>query len=351
MSPSAASEAPGRTATPKPASRTPGTEDGSVSNDIPISLKATLIDDRGVPYREFRKTLIPRWGRIWLETAAAYVVIALALVGLATWSPGWPEAVPAVLVGGGLIGYALQFLNNFFHEAAHYNLAPGRARNDRLTNLLMGWMFGSSIARYRRTHFQHHRALGTTADSENSHFDALGIRYLAGGLFGVKVIRSLRRWRQTQRSLDADRGSPSPGGSRVAWIAITGVVSLAIAALLVAVGSPAAAIAWLGGLLIVFPFLASLRQLLEHRSEEASASVDYTKVDHGPVNRLFGDGPLASTFGSAGFNRHALHHWEPQTSYTRLKDIERYLLRTPIADAVRERQTSYRDTFLRLLEL
>ena len=326
-------------------------EDGAVSNDIPISLKSELIDDRGVPYREFRKTLTARWGRIWAEIALAYAVIALALAGLVTWSPGWPAAIPAVLVGGGLIGYALQYLNNFFHEATHYNLAPGRARNDLLTNLLMGWLFGSSIALYRRTHFQHHRALGTTEDSENSYFDALGVRYLARGLVGVKAIRSLRRWRQTQRSLDEERGAASPGGSRVAWIAITGVVNLAIAGFLVAVGSPAAAIAWLGGLLIVFPFLASLRQLLEHRSEEASASVDYTKVDHGPVNRLFGDGPLASTFGSAGFNRHALHHWEPQISYTRLKDIERYLLRTQIADAVRERQTSYRDTFLRLLEL
>jgi fatty acid desaturase len=251
-----------------------------------------------------------------------------------------------------VIGYTLQYLNNFFHEAAHHNLAPGRARNDRLTNLLMGWLYGSSIATYRRTHFQHHRALGTTEDSENSYFDALGIRYLAGGLFGIKVVRSLRRWRQTQRSLEARApGAEGMGGSRIAWIAIAAGVNLAIAAGLVALGSWAAAAAWLAGLLVVFPFLASLRQLLEHRSEEASASVDYTEVDHGPVNRLFGDGPLASTLGSAGFNRHALHHWEPQVSYTRLKDIERYLLRTRVAALVRDRQTSYRDTFLRLLEL
>jgi fatty acid desaturase len=286
-----------------------------------------------------------------VEIAAAYAAMALVLAALVAWGPGWPEAVPAVLVAGALIGYALQYLNNFFHEAAHYNLAPGRDRNDRLTNLLMGWLFGSSIALYRRTHFQHHRALGTTEDSENSYFDALGVRYLAGGLFGVKAIRTLRRWRETQHTLDARTDSPSPDGSRLAWVAVTAAVNLGIAALLVVVGSPAAAVAWLGGLLIVFPFLASLRQLLEHRSEDASADVDYTKVDHGPVNRLFGDGPLASTLGSAGFNRHALHHWEPQTSYTRLKDIERYLLRTPIADLVRNRQTSYRDTFLRLLEL
>ncbi len=327
-------------------------EDG-VSNDIPLSLKSTLVDDRGVAYREFRRSLTPRWTRIWLEIGAAYAVLAATLIALVLSSPDLPWAIPAALAGAAVIGYTLQYLNNFFHEAAHYNLAPGRSRNDHLTNLLMGWLFASSIALYRRTHFQHHRALGTTEDSENSYFDALGIRYLAGGLFGVKVVRSLRRWGQVQRSLEArasgssprrtDRGSPGSGsrpsstwGSPPCWSTV---------------GSPAAAAAWLAGLLVVFPFLASLRQLLEHRSEEASASVDYTVVDHGAVNRLFGDGPLASTLGSAGFNRHALHHWEPQVSYTRLEDIERYLLRTPIADAVRDRQTSYRDTFLRLLEL
>ncbi len=324
----------------------------AVSNDIPLALKATLIDDRGVPYREFRRGLTPRWVRIWLEIGAAYAALALTLAGLAWWSPRLPWAVPAALAGAVLIGYALQYLNNFFHEAAHYNLAPGRERNDRLTNLLMGWIFGSSIAQYRRTHFQHHRALGTTEDSENSYFDALGIRYLAEGLFGIKAVRSLRRWREVQRALEARRVAPANrDGSRLAWIIIAAIVNLAIAALLVTIGAAAAAVAWLAGLLLVFPFLASLRQLLEHRSEEASAGVDYTVVDHGPVNRLFGDGPLASTLGSAGFNRHALHHWEPQTSYTRLKDIEAYLLRTPIAPAIRERQTTYRDTFLRLLEL
>jgi fatty acid desaturase len=324
----------------------------AVSNDIPLSLKSTLVDDRGVPYREFRKALTPRWGRIWLEIAAAYVVLGLTLTALALWSPALPWAICAALAGALIIGYTIQYLNNFFHEAAHYNLAPGRARNDRLTNLLMGWLFGSSIGAYRRTHFQHHRALGTTMDSENSYFDALGIRYVVEGLTGLKVVRSLRRWQETQRSLDARAGQPAqPGKTRLGWIAIAAAANLGIAALLVAVGAPAGAAAWLGGLLVVFPFLASLRQLLEHRSDAASAEVDYSQVDHGPVNRLFGDGPLASTLGSAGFNRHALHHWEPQTSYTRLKDIEEYLLRTPISELVRERQTSYRDTFLRLLEL
>jgi fatty acid desaturase len=346
-----------------PATKTPGVKPAAandpakapadaVSNDIPLSLKWELADSDGVPYREFRKRLEPRWGLVWMHIGLAYLVLAGTLAAIVVWNPDGLLGSVASATGALAIGYTIQFLNNFFHESAHYNLLPSRSWNDRVTNLLMGWLYGSSIATYRRTHFQHHRALGTTEDSENSYFDALGMRYLAGGLTGVKVIRSLRRWGQTERRLDAARQKEAHGRvSRLAWIGLGAVVNLGIAGGLLALGSSRAAVAWLVGLLVIFPFLASLRQLLEHRSEEADPEVDYAAVDHGPVNRLFGGGPLASTFGSAGFNRHAIHHWEPQVSFTRLRDIEAYLLRTKAAPAIRERQTSYRDTFLRLLEL
>lgn len=321
------------------------------SNDIPMSLKATLIDDRGVAYRDFRRGLEPRWARVWLELTGGYVAIAATLVALVLAGPGWPLALPATLAGALIIGYAIHFINCFFHEAAHYNVVPGRRLNDLVTNLAMGWMFGSSIALYRRIHFQHHRALGTTADSENSYFDALRIRYLAEGLVGMKLLRTLRRYRETEAASPPSAGGSGVEAGRLISLLLSAVVNLVIVGALVLVGSIEAALAWIGGLLIVFPFIASLRQLLEHRSEDADPKADYHSVDHGPVNRLFGSGPLASTIGSAGFNRHAIHHWEPQLSYTRLADVERYLLRTEVAPLIRERQTSYTDTFLRLLEL
>jgi fatty acid desaturase len=323
-----------------------------VSNDIPISLKSTLVDDRGVPYREFRRGLAPRWWRVGFDLAVAYAVLAGTLVGLVIWSPALPIAIPATIAGALVIGYAVHFVNNFFHEAAHYNVIPGRARNDLVVNVLMGWMFASSIALYRRIHFQHHRALGTTMDPENSYFDALRMRYLAQGLLGVKLVRSLRENRGMEaRMREEGRAAEGVDRSRLAWTALAAAVNLGLIALLVALGSVPAAIAWAAGMLMVFPFMASLRTLLEHRAEDADPEVDYSRIDHGPVNRLFGSGPLASTMGSAGFNRHAIHHWEPQVSYTRLADIEAYLLRTEVAPLIRDRQTSYSETFLRLLEL
>lgn len=264
------------------------------------------------------------------------------LAALGDWSPA---GIALGLAGALAIGYVLAFLNNFFHEATHHNLLPDRGRNDLAANLLMGWLFGSSIEGYRRIHFQHHRAIGTTEDSENSYFDALRIRYLVASLAGLRVLRTLRH----RREVGAAKGASDR--SRLTWLALTAGVNLALAAGLWLLGFEVAAGAWLLGLLVAFPFFVSLRQLLEHRSEDAQAAIDYRAVDHGAVNRLFGDGPVANTLGSAGFNRHALHHWEPTLSYTRLKDVERYLLRTPVAPAVRSRQTTYWDTFLRLLEL
>jgi fatty acid desaturase len=321
------------------------------SNDIPLSLKGELVDDRGVPYRDFRRQLTPRWRRVWLELGGAYLFLAVVLAAITLLDPAWPLALPVAIVGGFAIGYTIHFINCFFHEAAHYNLLPDRRLNDLATNALMSWLFGSSISLYRRIHWQHHRALGTTMDSENSYFDALRLGYLVQGITGLKALRTVRQYRTTEAARREPEAQPDVRAGRFAWLAVAAAVNLAISAGLVLVGSVTAAAAWLIGLLVVFPFVASLRQLLEHRSESAERGADYHAVDHGPVNRLFGDGPLASTVGSAGFNRHAIHHWEPQLSYTRLADVEAYLLRTDAAPLIRERQTTYADTFLRLLEL
>ncbi len=316
-------------------------------HDIPIELKATLVDVDGKAYRDYRATLAPRWWAVWAQLALAYVAIAAIVAGLSVWSPAGVAAVGAALAGGLAIGYAIAFLNNFFHEAAHYNLAPGRRANDLLTNLLMAWMFGSSIELYRKIHFQHHRALGTTMDSENSYFDPLRIRYLVAGLLGLKVLRTLRRYREVEHKRDPGGGEDERRGG---WMLLAAAVNGAIVVALGIAGAWAAAGAWMLGELAFFPFFVSLRQTLEHRDEHAEAATDYREVDHGATNRLFGDGPLASTLGSAGFNRHALHHWEPQVSCTRLRDLERYLERTKLEPYLAERRTTYRETLLRLLE-
>lgn len=319
-------------------------------HDIPISVKGDLVDAGGVPYREFKAALNPRYGLIWLQIGLGYLVLVVVIAGLALWDPaGWLAVIAAGLAGGVPIGYTIASLSNFFHESAHYNLLPSRRANDNVTNLLMGWLYGLSIFSYREIHFQHHRALGTTMDSENSYFDPLRVRYLVAGLLGIKALRTLRRYGEVEDR--RARSGQASTGNRPLWVLIAVAAHLLIIGGSAALGAWAAAAAWAIGALAIFPFFASLRQVLEHRDEEADAAIDYRQVDHGATNRIFGDGPLASTMGSAGFNRHALHHWEPQVSYTRLRDLEDYLLDTELRSALLARQTSYRATLLRLLQL
>jgi fatty acid desaturase len=98
----------------------------------------------------------------------------------------------------------------------------------------------------------------------------------------------------------------------------------------------------------VLPFLAAVRQILEHRSVAADPRADYRRVDHGVVNRMFGSGPIASTLGGAGFNRHLLHHWDPQVPCTRLAELERYLRGTAFAEVIRSAETTYLRTLREL---
>jgi len=113
----------------------------------------------------------------------------------------------------------------------------------------------------------------------------------------------------------------------------------------------APALAWILGVGMVFPFLGALRQLLEHRDDEASPDIDYRTSDHGAFTRVFGDDAFSATFGAAGFNRHLLHHWEPQVSYTNLPALERLLLDTEMGPVIEARRSGYVATFLKLMIL
>lgn len=314
-----------------------------------------LVDEAGTAYFEFRSTLTTRWGRLWLRLAAghvALVVIAVAVVAAAA-AGGTTVDVTAALVGAAALGYAIHYLVLFQHEAAHYNLAPTRAGNERLCNLAIGLLIGEDIASYRRVHLAHHRYLGTVEDTERSYFDALGRRWLAECLTGIRPVRvALARARLSAaaEAVEADAAEHAEDRRRLFGAVTVGAVAvngtIVIGALVL--GAWPLAVAWVLGLAVFWPLFNSGRQILEHRSFDADATVDYSVVPHGPTNRLFGSGPLASTLGGAGFNRHLLHHWDPAISCTRLRDLERYLARTEAAPALDDVRSTYLGTLRRL---
>jgi fatty acid desaturase len=301
--------------------------------------KRSLHNAEGLGYIDFRKTLRADYARLWLDIGLAYGVLALtmaALIGIRQW-PGWTWIV-ALPCGAFLIGYAITFITLFVHEAVHYNVAASRPLNDRLSNLLIGIWAGLEVRRYRRVHLQHHRLLGQTDDPERSYHSCLDLQFLLESVTGVRVLRVLLSYRNQLRGQNPAMQHIQP--EQPPWsFTLVGAVLLHAGIVLGCLwhGDWPAAIAWIFGAAVVFPFLASLRQLLEHREPSAGALA--------ATNRLFGDGPFASTFGGAGFNRHLLHHWDSGVSCTRLRDLEQYLLTTPAAAMLRARQTTYWQAF------
>lgn len=305
-------------------------------------LRPFLVNDEGLRYADFIKTLTPNYTRLYLDIALGYfaLIVTFAFV----------RAVPVemdygplftVFAGAISIGFWIAYLQLFLHEGAHFNFASDRGQSDFLCNILVAWMIGTSVQQYRITHFQHHRALGKVDDSESTYFSALNLAFLIKALFGVRVMEVLRsRTELEAKAKRVDRGTWVRPMGLLAHIAIVTISFFSRELLFCA--------AWVLGTVMFFPLFGALRQLLEHRDPSADPCVDYNEHDHGAYTRVFGPGIFASVFGAAGFNRHLLHHWEPQVSYTNLHEMEAYLLKTELASVIEQRRSTYLKTFLSL---
>lgn len=74
-------------------------------------------NSKGVSYLEFRKTLKPRYGRVWRDLAMGYAALiaicfAIGFVPFAPWI--------AIGLGAASLGYVLAYIQLFLHEAAHF---------------------------------------------------------------------------------------------------------------------------------------------------------------------------------------------------------------------------------------
>jgi fatty acid desaturase len=313
--------------------------------------RETLVNSAGVAFRDFKKTLTPKFHLVWLHLLVGYLaLVAIAAVAIAL-DLYFPKFLPLTVVGCGLLfGYCLSYILLFFHEAYHYNIAKDREVNDKLANLLIGSLVGQDIKTYRQIHLAHHRYLGTADDPEHSYFNALTLRFILESLTGIRVFKALlgrEKFIQSKQSPNLPASKSVISTQFVLGVAINGLIIIISGGL----GYWSLAGAWILGMLIFFPFFSSVRNVLEHRDEFAGSEVNYYSTPRIPVNRMFGDGLFASTFGGAGFNRHMLHHWEQQISYTRLKDLETFLLDTEAADLIKTNSSGYLQTFGRLFSL
>ncbi|HEX6071607.1 MAG TPA: fatty acid desaturase [Sphingomicrobium sp.] len=276
-------------------------------------------------YAAFRNGLTADYAKIRRDLASGYAALAATVAGVGIIGP---IAVP---IGAMLIGFFIAFVQLFIHEAAHYGLAADRRTNDRIANRLICWQVGTDIASYRATHWEHHRSLGTSKDTEVSYRNSLNPGFVAAMLIGIHALRVFVSRKEGPAKGKKLKLRPLLVGLAAHFCLIVGLVLL---------GCWQAAVAWLAGMSIFFPFFATLRQLLEHRPTDGS---------EGAVTRLFGDDMFSRTFGGAGFNRHMLHHLEPQVSYTRLVELEKYLMATSASAELNARRCSYWSAFVAIV--
>jgi fatty acid desaturase len=304
-----------------------------------------VFDENGVKYSVFRTSLQPHYSKVMVDILKGYLFILLLsiLIILSEYyfNLPWWLIIPA---GSLFIGYIAAYLALFIHEAGHYNIHPDKRRNDRLAILFLCIPFGLSITAYRKIHWQHHIHLGTPSDTENSYFNGFTKLFLLESLTGIHLLRTMKR-KEGNKLLTSEQRKNSKA------MLLAGILfHLIILVISLLFGFWKFAITWFLGFLIFFPFFATIRQILEHRDELARHTTDFFKQPHGKTSRLFIHTLLSSSFGSAGFTRHMIHHWDPHISYTRLKDIEDFLLRCRQTSLyIKEAKTRYRTVLKKLL--
>lgn len=300
----------------------------------------------GTSFAEFRRRLTPHYTHVWLDFTGRWLLLAGGFLAMcvATRRFGW-SAAWLVPPAAGWIGFWFASIVLFMHEAAHFQLHRDKSTNDRLANLVVCWMTGDEIRAYRALHWQHHLHLGDVLDTEVSYHYAPTLRYALETLVGLHAWHVFRNHRNARPDATTPHhGHWAPGVALGRGMLVHG----AILAVPVWAGLWPAVLAWVLGVAVVFPYCSALRNQLEHRSERASREVDYSRVPHGTVNRMFRPTAFARAFGSVGFDRHLLHHWEPSVSYTRFDDLEAFLMTTELAPAIDEARTTYLATWRRL---
>lgn len=300
----------------------------------------SIVSGDGVRWVDHRRTLTPRYGVVWRDIAATYVFLLVGvLVATAAERSGWPPGALVALAAGAALwtGYWLHALFLFGHEAAHRNLAPTSRTNDRLGDWLVWLLFGSTTRNYRRTHMAHHAHLGDHGDSETTYHLCMSVVNMMKATVGLHVLEVLLRKAKADRKPTRESGT----AAGVLASARSAAAHLLIVLGLWSAGAPVVALSWVIGVASVFPLFATIRTIVEHRRVDAACDVDFGKTRHGAVNRMFGTGLVSRYFGSAGFNRHLLHHWDPAISYTRFDEMERFFATTPLAAEMDASRTSY----------
>lgn len=299
----------------------------------------------GLRYLEFRKTLNISYCVLLFNMALPWaMIITLFYVFHRLGNSYWSYAL--ILPGAIWSGFWLQSYNLHFHEAAHFNLHKDRRLNDAIANFLFTPFVGLFIEPYRISHWQHHRFLGQSGDTEITYRSQLGYRELLDGLSGLYLIKMLCIYFVNMQNRNSSHKTKLKLPydlflSLIVFMAVNCLITIVLFKLI----SISASISWVISLFVIGPFINQIRQTLEHRPYIQAIDLGSDPEKCNAANRIFGRDLFSKYFGAAGFNSHLLHHLDPSISYTRFYSIEKFLLNSEAKEYIEANRTSYLECF------
>jgi fatty acid desaturase len=301
-------------------------------------------------YGEFRKTLSTpylraRQGVIWTWVGIITCQIVVSLVEI------WEPFVLILMLTLSLLQHRIM---NVLHEGSHFLLAKSRKGNDLFSNIFSGWFVFADVKAYRKLHIQHHKNLGSELDPKKSHMEKLDFTLLAAAFSGFGSFRILLQRRNYK--MIYQETNPRDGFTPI--VPALGLVLHAIIVLgLVNIFGSRSALIWIICTVFITPGLGIVRNILEHRYVE-SIDLDVWNVLMGKTisiedpqqvtTRIFTTSRLSSVWGSMGFTRHLLHHWDPSISFLNLDKVHEFLLNTQIGEQLKAMDTTFASTFIHL---
>lgn len=313
-----------------------------------IQYISSLKDNNGLSYLIFRKKLSPAFYKVWMDITLCLVMMFLPILffsEVVNYSSISNIFIPVFALWS---AFWIHAYSCFLHEAAHFNIHRNKKINDLISNLLFTPFFGMLCRDYRLSHWEHHKHLGTTKDTEISYMSPLSITNLLQVITGIYHVKIVLKYVQNFKSADSLRHKHSRHIVFLITLFLAVTVQIMISFLMFMYVSAAAALSWIIGYFVLYPMLAKIRQTLEHRSLNENAHTEAS--DCQAINRLFGNNFFSRYFGAAGFNRHLLHHYDPLISYTNFDELELFLKNTSIAEYLDAKRSIYSVTFAKLLE-
>jgi fatty acid desaturase len=281
-------------------------------------IRQQLVNSESVTYSEFRATCKPKKKAAIFDFIATLSVFISSILIVIFINKSYILALPLSLI----LAASLQKMSLFFHEAAHHNLCTSsKLINDRVANLFIGIFILDDIKRYRVVHLAHHRNFGAVNDPENTYEEALTVRLIMQLFLGIRVIKVM-----VGRNQGVVQGNKPKSFIRPLGIMLYGTLFVFIFGVR---RDPLAALIVFGAIFSIFPVLAGLRQLLEHRSPPSGTT------------RVFNESPFWPFLSGVGFQLHLLHHWDPQLHYTLLPQIHSFLMDSQLKNDVDAASSGY----------